>query len=203
MTRDIPTTSSSSGRAVPACAPRSRPPTAGVSVGLICKSLLGKAHTVMAEGGMAAAHGPQRRPRQLAGAFRRHHARRSVRQQLAHGGNPRQGSARSRARARGLGRGVRSHEGRPDQPAQLRRPPVSAAGARRRPHRPRADSRAAGPHDLPGRDRPHGVHGRRPRSRRGPRGGRPRLRPPERRASTCSRRRRLSWPPAASDAPTR
>src|SRR5947207_11153653 len=29
----------------------------GVSVGLICKSLLGKAHTVMAEGGMAAAIG--------------------------------------------------------------------------------------------------------------------------------------------------
>ena len=31
--------------------------TAGVSVGLVCKSLLGKAHTVMAEGGMAAAMG--------------------------------------------------------------------------------------------------------------------------------------------------
>src|SRR5215831_6286371 len=30
---------------------------AGVSVGLICKSLLGKAHTVMAEGGMAASMG--------------------------------------------------------------------------------------------------------------------------------------------------
>ncbi len=30
---------------------------AGVSVGLVCKSLLGKAHTVMAEGGMAAAIG--------------------------------------------------------------------------------------------------------------------------------------------------
>src|ERR1700750_3145422 len=30
---------------------------AGVKVGLICKSLLGKAHTVMAEGGMAAAMG--------------------------------------------------------------------------------------------------------------------------------------------------
>ena len=30
---------------------------AGVSVGLICKSLLGQAHTVMAEGGMAAAMG--------------------------------------------------------------------------------------------------------------------------------------------------
>ena len=28
---------------------------AGVKVGLICKCLLGKAHTVMAEGGMAAA----------------------------------------------------------------------------------------------------------------------------------------------------
>src|SRR5258708_32794032 len=28
---------------------------AGIRVGLICKSLLGKAHTVMAEGGMAAA----------------------------------------------------------------------------------------------------------------------------------------------------
>jgi succinate dehydrogenase / fumarate reductase, flavoprotein subunit len=27
----------------------------GLSVGLVCKSLLGKAHTVMAEGGMAAA----------------------------------------------------------------------------------------------------------------------------------------------------
>ena len=31
--------------------------TAGVSVGLVCKSLLGKAHTVMAEGGMAASLG--------------------------------------------------------------------------------------------------------------------------------------------------
>ena len=31
--------------------------SAGVSVGLVCKSLLGKAHTVMAEGGMAAAMG--------------------------------------------------------------------------------------------------------------------------------------------------
>ncbi len=32
-------------------------PPAGVSVGLVCKSLLGKAHTVMAEGGIAAALG--------------------------------------------------------------------------------------------------------------------------------------------------
>ena len=31
--------------------------SSGVSVGLVCKSLLGKAHTVMAEGGVAAALG--------------------------------------------------------------------------------------------------------------------------------------------------
>src|SRR5439155_26396791 len=31
------------------------PPAGGVTVGLVCKSLLGKAHTVMAEGGIAAA----------------------------------------------------------------------------------------------------------------------------------------------------
>jgi len=30
---------------------------AGLSVGLVCKSLLGKAHTVMGEGGIAAALG--------------------------------------------------------------------------------------------------------------------------------------------------
>ena len=53
--RPTSTTSSSSAPAAPACAPPSKPSAAGVSVGLICKSLLGKAHTVMAEGGMAAA----------------------------------------------------------------------------------------------------------------------------------------------------
>ena len=38
---------------------------AGLSVGVVCKSLLGKAHTVMAEGGMAAslAHGDVREGR--------------------------------------------------------------------------------------------------------------------------------------------
>ena len=138
------TTCSSSAPAAPGCARRSRRRAAGVSVGLICKSLLGKAHTVMAEGGMAAAHGQRRRPRQLEGALRRHDARRPVRQQLAHGRAARQGSAGPRARARGLGRGVRPHARRPHPPAQLRRPPLSAARARRRPHRPRADPHAAG-----------------------------------------------------------
>ncbi len=53
--------------------------------------------------------GQRRRPRQLEGSFRRHDARRPVREQLAHGGAAREGSARPRARARGVGRGVRSH----------------------------------------------------------------------------------------------
>src|SRR2546422_9154411 len=35
---------------------------AGVTVGLVCKSLLGKAHTVMAEGGIAAALARSTRP---------------------------------------------------------------------------------------------------------------------------------------------
>ena len=54
-TQPTPTTSWSSGRAARGCARRSKRRMRGVSVGLICKSLLGKAHTVMAEGGMAAA----------------------------------------------------------------------------------------------------------------------------------------------------
>ena len=55
------TTSSSSAPAAPGCARRSRRKQAGADVGLVCKSLLGKAHTVMAEGGVAAALGPRRR----------------------------------------------------------------------------------------------------------------------------------------------
>ena len=55
VSRRTSTTCWSSAPAAPACAPRSRPRPAGVSVGLVCKSLLGKAHTVMAEGGIAAA----------------------------------------------------------------------------------------------------------------------------------------------------
>ena len=51
---------------------------AGAKVAVISKSLLGKAHTVMAEGGIAAAHGQCGRPRQLARALCRHHARRPV-----------------------------------------------------------------------------------------------------------------------------
>ena len=37
------------------CAPPLKPQPHGAKVGVVCKSLLGKAHTVMAEGGIAAA----------------------------------------------------------------------------------------------------------------------------------------------------
>ena len=53
--------------------------------------------------------GERGRPRQLAGALRRHHARRPVRQQLAHGRAAREGSAGPGARAGGVGRAVRPH----------------------------------------------------------------------------------------------
>ena len=56
-TRRTSTTCSSSARAARGCARRSRRAPRGLSVGLVCKSLLGKAHTVMAEGGVAAALG--------------------------------------------------------------------------------------------------------------------------------------------------
>ena len=48
---------SSSAPAAPGCAPRSSAARTGLNTGVISKSLLGKAHTVMAEGGMAAALG--------------------------------------------------------------------------------------------------------------------------------------------------
>ena len=78
---------------------------AGVKVGLVCKSLLGKAHTVMAEGGMAAALANVDDRDNWQRPFRRHDARRPIRQQLAHGRAAREGSARPRPRTRSLGRG--------------------------------------------------------------------------------------------------
>ena len=75
------------------------------------------------------------------------------------------GGARARARARGVGRGVRPHARRPHPPAQLRRPSLSAPRARRRPHRARDDPHAAGSRRPPRRHRPHGVHGHRAAAR--------------------------------------
>ncbi len=106
--------------------------------------------------------------RQLAGALPRHHARRQVPQPLADGRAAREGGARPGLGARDLGRPVRPHQGRPDQPAQLRRPRVPAPRARRRPHRARADPHAAAEDRL-------AAAGGRARARR-PRGAPQRLR---------------------------
>ena len=62
---------------------------AGADVGLVCKSLLGKAHTVMAEGGVAAALRPRRRRRLVADPLPRHDGRRQAPEQPADGRAPR------------------------------------------------------------------------------------------------------------------
>ena len=82
---------------------------AGVKVGVVSKSLLGKAHTVMAEGGMAAAMGNV----DDRDNWRVHFADTMRGGQYlnnpAHGRAARQGSAGPRARARSLGRALRPH----------------------------------------------------------------------------------------------
>ena len=47
---------------------------AGLNVGVVCKSLLGKAHTVMAEGGIAGRAGEPGQEGLLAGPLHGHHA---------------------------------------------------------------------------------------------------------------------------------
>ena len=92
---------------------------AGVSVGLVCKSLLGKAHTVMAEGGIAAA---------LANVDERdnwkvHFADTMRGGQYVNNWRMAELHAKeapdSRARTGSLGRGVRPHPRRPHPPAQF------------------------------------------------------------------------------------
>ena len=175
---------------------------AGMRTAIICKSLFGKAHTVMAEGGIAASHGQRQQQRQLAGALPRHHARRQVPQPLADGRAARQGGAGPGLGAGDLRRAVRPHAGRQDQPAQLRRPRVPAPRPRRRPHRPRAD-----PHPA-AEDRLAAAGGRaRARRRRGA-GSRS---SPSARSPSCSRTTTARSPapsatgarPAASSSSTR
>ena len=121
----------------------------------------------MAEGGVAAAMAPRRRPRQLAGPLPRHDGRRQAPEQPADGRAPRQGGAGPRPRARVLGRGLRPDPRRADPPAAVRRPHLSAARPRRRPDRARDDPDAPGPG---GRGRDQGLHGMHdhPPARRGP-----------------------------------
>ena len=98
---------------------------------------------------------------QLGGALPRHHARREDAQQLADGPAARPGGARAGAGARGLGRAVRPHRGRADQPARLRRPPLRPARPRRRPHRPGDDPHPPAARRAARHRRVHGVHGHR------------------------------------------
>ncbi len=102
--------------------------SAGVKTGVVTKSLLGKAHTVMAEGGMAAAMGNvddrDNWKVHFADTMRGGQYLNNPRMAELHA----KGSAEAaRARTRSLGRDVRPHQGRQGDPsAQLRRPPLSA-----------------------------------------------------------------------------
>ncbi len=103
---------------------------------------------------------------QLAGPLPRHDARRQDAEQLADGPAARPGGAGAGPRARELGRAVRPDQGRPDDPAGLRRPPLRPAGPRRRPHRPGDHPDAAAEGRLDGHRRLHGVQGPPPAGRR-------------------------------------
>ena len=150
---------------------------AGVKVGVVCKSLLGKAHTVMAEGGIAAA---------LANVDDRDNWRVHFADTMR-GGQYLNNWRMAELHAKEAPERVRELEawgavfdrtqGRPHPAAQLRRPPLPAAGPRRRPHRPGDDPHAAGPRHPPGHRRPHGVHRHHPAQGRRPRRRRLRLRP--------------------------
>ena len=120
----------------------------GVSVGLICKSLLGKAHTVMAEGGMAAAMAnvDDRDSWQVhfADTMRGGQYVNNWRMAEIH-------AKEAPDRVRELEAWGAVFDRTPDGkiPAQLRRPSLSAPRARGRPHRSRTDSHLAGPYGLP------------------------------------------------------
>ena len=158
-TRLTNTMSSSSAPAARACAPPSRLSASGVSVGLVCKSLLGKAHTVMAEGGIAAA---------LANVDDRDNWKVHFADTMRGGqyvNNWRMAQLHAQeapARVRELeawGAVFDRTQGRQHPAAQLRRAQVPAPGARRRPHRPRTHPHAAGPRHPPGHRGLHGAHG--------------------------------------------
>ena len=176
---------------------------AGVSVGLVCKSLLGKAHTVMAEGGVAAA---------LANVDDRDNWQVHFADTMRGGqylNNWRMAELHAKEapdRVRELeawGARVRPHQGRPHPAAQLRRPPLPPPGPRRRPHRPGDDPHPAGPRHPPGHRGPHGVHRVSGCSRTATASRAPSATTASAAASCSSRPRPSCSPPAASAEPTR
>ena len=150
---------------------------AGVKVGLVCKSLLGKAHTVMAEGGMAAAMGNV----DDRDNWRVHFADTMRGGQYVNNWRMAELHAKEApARVHELeawgavfdrtkdGKILQRNFGGHRYPAP--RP-------RRRPHRTGTDPHAAGPRHSSGHRRPHGAYDCHAAQGRRPRRGRVRLRP--------------------------
>ena len=105
----------------------------------------------------------RRRPRQLEGSFRRHDARRAVPEQVADGRVARPGIGRSGSRKWKPGDRLfdRTNDGRISA-TEFRRPPLSAAGAHRRPHGPGNDPHTLQEPRRPSRPGcPHGARGHR------------------------------------------
>jgi len=102
---------------------------AGVRVGLVCKSLLGKAHTVMAEGGIAAALANVDERDNWKVHFADTDAGRSVCQSMAHGRAAREGSADRVRELEAWGAVFDSHERRANFAKTFWWAQISAAGA--------------------------------------------------------------------------
>ena len=128
----------------------------GLQRRLVCKSLLGKAHTVMAEGGVAASLGNMGEPDNWKVHF----------MDTMKGGqflnNPRTVEIFAKeAPERVLeleqyGAVFDRTPGRPDLPAAVRRPHLPPPEPRRRPHRPGTDPHHAGQGRRRRHGRPHG-----------------------------------------------
>ena len=189
---------------------------AGKKTAIISKSLFGKAHTVMAEGGAAAAMGNVNSRDNWQVHFR----------DTMRGGKFLNNFRMAELHAKEAPERIweletygalfdRTKDGK-ISPAQLRRPRVPAAGARRRPDRPGADPHPAAEDRLA----PAGGQARSSAATTPGSGSSPRPRSPSccstatgspaRSATTASpasssssRRRRSCWPPAASAGPTR
>ena len=122
----------------------------GASVTVLSKSLLGKAHTVMAEGGMAASMGHvddrDNWKVHFSDTMRGGQYLNNWRMAELH-------AQQAPDRVRELeswGASVRPHHRRPHPATQLRRAQIPPTGPRRRPHRPGNDPHAAGPRHSPG-----------------------------------------------------
>ena len=135
---------------------------AGARTAVVCKSLLGKAHTVMAEGGIAAAMGNRWPEDNWEVHFR----------DTMRGGKMLNNWRMAQLHAQEAPERVleledwgalfdRTEDGL-DLPARLRRPPVRPARPRRRPHRAGDDPHPPAAHRRARHRRVHGVHGHRP-----------------------------------------